>query len=288
MGNKFSMRSAIRLAFTEFHKWVIDPRMIVAAAMIVFVWNFAVSPLVTISRVMHSPLNFVEPYIAVLNSRTLCLIMPAVYVFLISDCPRLDKSSQFTLHRVSKAEWLTGQFLFFVLTAFAYSVLILVSAIIPNCLHAFCANGWSTVVTKYAVYYPEKSASFAAQLVKGELYHQIPPYSAALLSFTLSLLYEILLAMLLLLFQVLNIRQYGIAAAIGIIGTGSAFGLFRANGMWFFPMAHTMVELHYTKYLKEPIMKTQNSFLYFVILIALIFVFCLIKVKRTDFIDVRE
>ncbi|MBR2086308.1 MAG: hypothetical protein IJ906_04090, partial [Oscillospiraceae bacterium] len=130
--------------------------------------------------------------------------------------------------------------------------------------------------------------SFAAQLVKGELYHQIPPYSAALLSFTLSLLYEILLAMLLLLFQVLNIRQYGIAAAIGIIGTGSAFSLFRANGMWFFPMAHTMVELHYTKYLKEPIMKTQNSFLYFVILIALIFVFCLIKVKRTDFIDVRE
>ena len=256
--------------------------------MIVFIWSFAVSPLVSISREMQSPLNFVEPYIAVLNSRTLCLVMPSVYVFLISDCPRLDKSTQFSLHRVSKTEWVTGQLLFFVLTAFAFSVLIFLSAILPNALHAFAANGWSTVVTKYAVYFPEKSASFAAQLVRGELYHQIAPYRAAVLSFALSLLYEILLGMMLLLFQTLNLRKYGIAAAIGIIGLGSAAGLFRAGCMWYFPMAHTMVELHYTKYLKAPVMEIRVSFLYFFLIIAMLFVLCLIKVKRTDFIAYQE
>ena len=288
MGNKFSVQRSYRIACASFYQWVMNPRMIVAASMIVFVWNFAVSPLVSISREMNTPLNVVEPYIAVLNSRTLCLVMPSVYVFLISDCPRLDKSSQFTLHRISKTEWVIGQFLFFVLTAFAFSVLIFLSAILPNCLHAFAANGWSTVVTKYAIYYPEKSASFAAQLIKGELYHQIEPYRAALLSFALSLMYETLLAMMLLLFQILNLRKYGIAAAIGIIGLGSAFGLFRAGCMWYFPMAHTMVELHYTKYLKAPVMDIRYSFIYFAVVITLILILCLIKVKRTDFIDYQE
>lgn len=288
MGSKFSVRRAYRIACASFYQWVMNPRMIVAASMIVFIWNFAVSPLVSISREMNTPLNIVEPYIAVLNSRTLCLVMPSVYVFLVSDCPRLDKSSQFTLHRVSKTEWVTGQFLFFVLTAFAFSVLIFLSAILPNCLHAFAANGWSTVATKYAVYYPEKSASFSAQLIKGELYHQIAPYHAALLSFTLSLLYEILLGMMLLLFQIWNLRKYGIATAIGIIGLGTAFGLFRTKCMWYFPMAHTMVELHYTKYLKEPVMDMRYSFVYFAVIIALVLTVCMITIKQTDFIDYQE
>lgn len=225
MGSRCAVRRPCRVALAAFVQWVANPRMIVAASMIVFVWNFVVSPLTAISREMQSPLNVVEPYIAVLNSRTLCLVMPSVYVFLISDCPRLDKSSLFTLYRVTRAEWVTGQLLFFVLTAFSFSVLIFLSAILPNCLHAFAANGWSTVVTKYAVYYPEKSASFAAQLVRGELYHQITPYRAAALSFALSLLYEILLGEMLLLFQTWNLRKYGIAAAIGIIGLGGALGL---------------------------------------------------------------
>lgn len=288
MGSRFSLRRSCRIASAAFYQWVIDPRMIVAASMIVFIWNYAVTPLAEISREMQSPLNVVEPYIAVLNSRTLCLVMPSVYVFLISDCPRLDNSSRFLLHRVSKREWVTGQVLFFALTAFSFSVLIFLSAILPNCLHAFAANGWSTVVTKYTVYYPEKSASFAAQLVRGELYHQIAPYSAAALSFALSLLYEILLAMLLLLFHILNLRKYGIAAAVSIIGLGSAFGLFRAKCMWYFPTAHTMVELHYTKYLKAPVMEIKFSFLYFFLIIAMISVLCLIKVKRTDFIAYQE
>lgn len=78
-------------------------------------------------------------------------LIPAVYVFLISDCPRLDSSSLFLLHRTSRREWVTGQLLFFALTALAFSLLIFLCAVLPNSMDAFAANGWSTVVTKYAV-----------------------------------------------------------------------------------------------------------------------------------------
>ena len=58
--------------------------------------------------------------------------------------------------------------------------------------------------------------------------------------------------------------------------------------MWYFPMAHTMVELHYTKYLKKPVMDIRYSFLYFAAIIVLVLIICLFKVRRTDFIDYQE
>lgn len=288
MDSKFSISRTWRIACIDFYKWIINSRMIVAAAMIVFVWSFAVTPLMEISREMNSPLNFIEPFIAVLNSRVLCLVTPAVYIFLVSDYPHLDRNSLFVLHRVNKREWVLGQFIFFVLSAFTFTGLILISSLIPNCMNSYIANGWSLVVTKYGIYNPEKAYSFAASLIKAELYNQIAPYQAAITSFFLNLLYMILLAVILLLFHVLNLRKIGVPVSISVIAVGSALGILNSQGMWYFPMAHTMIHLHYTKYLKEPVMNIISSFLYFGIIISAIIIFCLIWVKHTDFLNIDD
>lgn len=288
MDSKFSISRIRRIAAIEFYKWIINSRMTVALSMIIFVWNFAVTPLIDISREMDSPLNFAEPFIAVLNSRVLCLTAPAVYIFLISDYPHLDRNSLFVLHRVKKTEWVLGQFLFFVMSAFAFNLLIFVSSVLPNCLNSYIANGWSTVVTKYGVFNPERSMSFAATLIKPELYNQIAPYQTALFSFCLNFLYMILLSLILLVFHVLNMRKIGVPVSISIIGIGSALGIFESSGMWFFPMAHTMISLHYDKYLKKPVMNPSISFLYFVIIITVMLIFSIIRVRYTDFLNIDD
>lgn len=288
MDSKFSISRTWRIACIDFYKWIINSRMIVAAAMIVFVWSFAVTPLMEISREMNSPLNFIEPFIAVLNSRVLCLVTPAVYIFLISDYPRLDRNSLFVLHRVNKREWVLGQFTFFALSAFAFTAIIFIASLIPNCMNAFAANGWSLVVTKYGVYNPEKAYSFAASLIKEELYNQIAPYQAAAISFFLNFLYMLTLTMILLLFHVLNLRKIGVPASISVISLGSALGILNSKGMWYFPMAHTMIHLHYTKHLKEPVMNISSSFLYFGIIISAMLILCLMRVKHTNFLNIDD
>lgn len=288
MDSKFSIARPWRIACIEFYKWVINSRMVVVAAMIVFVISFAVTPLMELSREMDSPLNFIEPFIAVFNSRVLCLVTPAVYIFLVSDHPHLDRNSLFVLHRIGKREWVVGQFIFFALTALTFTGLILICSIIPNCMNAFAANGWSLVVTRYAVFNPERAYSFAATLVKEELYNQIAPYQAAAASFFLDLLYMIMLAMILLMFHVLGLRKLGVPTAISVIAVGSALGILDSAGMWYFPMAHTMIYLHYTKHLKEPVMRLENSFLYFGIIIAAILIFSLIRVKHTNFLNIDD
>ncbi len=284
MDSKLSLSRVIRIANTDMYKWLTNPRMIIAASLIVFMWNFAVEPLVKISNEMNSPLNCIEPFIAVFNSRTLCLITPAVYMFLISDYPHLDRNSLFFLHRVRKREWVMGQFLFFVNSSFIFIMLIFVCTIIPNAPKSFIADGWSLVVTKYGVYNPEKAYSFATNLITKDLYTQMSPYHTALFSFFLNWLYMILIGNIMLMFHVLNMRKIGLPTVVGIIGVGSALGVFSSKGMWFFPMAHTMVSLHYTEYIKEPTMSMRNSYLYFIVIILILFCVSLLRVTKTDFI----
>ncbi len=288
MGSKFSVSRVWRTACIEYYKWIINPRMIIVAAMIVFVWSFAVTPLMQISREMNSPLNFAEPFIAVFNSRVLCLVTPAIYIFLVSDYPHLDRNSLFVLHRTNKTEWAIGQFIFFIFTVLTFNCLILVFSFIPNCTNAFIANGWSLVITRYGIYNPEKASSFAASLITEELYNQISPYQAMAISFFLNSLYMLLLATILLLFHVFNFRKIGVPMAISIIGIGSALGIFRSSGMWFFPMPHTMISLHYTKHLKEPIMSISASFLYFGIIILILLIISLFRVKHTNFLNIDD
>lgn len=272
----------------DLYKWIINPRMTVAVAMIVFVWSFAIDPLIGISKEMNSPLNFVEPFIAVFNSRTLCLVTPAVYVFLISDYPHLDRNSLFILHRVHKREWVMGQFLFFVVSSFIFMSVIFIFSVIPNAINSFNANGWSLVVTRYGIYNPEKAYSFAVNLITKELYNQIAPFQGALLSFVLNWLYMILLGTVLLMFHVLNLRKTGVPVLISIIAMGSALGVFRSQGMWYFPMAHTMISLHYTEYLKKPVMSLSSSFLYFGVLILTVLIISLLRVGRTNFLNIDD
>lgn len=288
MGNKFSFSRIWRIMTADLYKWIINPRMTVAVAMIVFVWSFAIDPLIGISKEMNSPLNIIEPFIAVFNSRTLCLVTPAVYVFLISDYPHLDRNSLFILHRVHKREWVMGQFLFFVVSSFIFMSVIFIFSVLPNAVNSFNANGWSLVVTRYGIYNPEKAYSFAVNLITKELYNQIAPFQGALLSFVLNWLYMILLGTVLLLFHVLNLRKTGVPVLISIIAMGSALGVFRSQGMWYFPMAHTMISLHYTEYLKEPIMSLSSSFLYFGGLILTVLIISLLRVGRTNFLNIDD
>ena len=288
MGSKFSFSRIWRIMTADLYKWIINPRMTVAVAMIVFVWSLAIDPLIGISKEMNSPLNFVEPFIAVFNSRTLCLVTPAVYVFLISDYPHLDRNSLFILHRVHKREWVMGQFLFFVVSSFIFMSVIFIFSVIPNAINSFNANGWSLVVTRYGIYNPEKAYSFAVNLITKELYNQIAPFQGALLSFVLNWLYMILLGTVLLMFHVLNLRKTGVPVLISIIAMGSALGVFRSQGMWYFPMAHTMISLHYTEYLKEPVMSLSSSFLYFCGLILTVLIISLLRVGRTNFLNIDD
>jgi len=288
MVNNIKLFTILRISKNNIYDWLKNPRMVIILTLLVFIWNFVINPLIGISREIKSPLNFSEPFIAVFNSRMLFLIIPEVYLFLISDYPKINRNSIFIIYRISRKKWVICQFIFFLLSSFIFMLLILISTIMMNIKESFVDNGWSLVITNYKIYHPEKSQSFAAVLIGNKLYNQITPYSATIHTFCLNWLYLISIGTILLMFQVLNIHKYRIAFLSGIIGIGSAFCVFNVKSMWFFPSAHAVLSSHFTEYLRKPVMELTNSYVYFFIFISIMLFISLLRCNCTNFLNTDD
>ena len=98
--------------------------MVIVAVLLIFINNFAVSPLTNNAELMGEPLNILEPFIAVANSEILILIIPIVFLTLIADYPKVDTNTVFYIVRIGRANWFVGQILKLVFMIISYLAVI--------------------------------------------------------------------------------------------------------------------------------------------------------------------
>ena len=246
--HNFSIKKSLSVAKTEYLKWLLNPRMIIVLIMLIFIKTCAIDPLISRSIEMKSKLNILEPFIAIGNSGVILLIVPLAFLTLISDFPRTDGNTLFFITRTGKNNWLIGQIVFFFMSILSFFTTIMIGSVVPIITKSFSSNSWSDVVTKYDTMFPQKAGGFASELVPGNLYNQMSPVSAALQTYLLLILYMFVLALIMLLFNLLKMKTLGIFTAGVVIAFGVAGCSLKASIMWLFPMANSIIWLHYTEY----------------------------------------
>ena len=272
MAHKVSLRMVCSVARTEWIKWICSSRMILIPVLAVFTYTFAIEPLMERSLIMGQPLNLVEPLIAVGNSGLLTLILPLVFLTLMSDFPKLDGSAIFMLSRTGRTNWVLGQILFGVLSVISFlgSVYVICTAFIMD--KTFVANGWSMVVKRFDELYPDMAGGFASELVPGNLHNQMTPFAALGHTFALLSFYLLVLLLILLLFQQKKQKAAGFITAAGVIGFGVVLTALKGDAMWITPMANAIVWLHYDEILRRAELPVFVSYLYFAVLTVILLV----------------
>ena len=76
---KFSISKIWHIAKMEYIKLIMDPRMILIVAALVFAYQFITVPLLQNAAMMGKPINVYEPFVALLNSNFMILLVPAVF-----------------------------------------------------------------------------------------------------------------------------------------------------------------------------------------------------------------
>lgn len=282
------MRKVFSTARTEYVKWVTNPRMIILGVVLIFIYTFAIEPLTANAELMDKPLNIFEPFIAIANSNLLIIILPAVFLTLISDFPKTDGNTLFFLQRTGKLNWLFGQILFVIMAIFSFVGVIFVGAVIPMLTNGYCENRWSDVVTKFGDQYPDKAMSFGNNLITEKLYHQVLPFKAAFQAYLLLMCYMMVLALVMLMFNCLKIKLMGLLSSGSLIAFGGALSAVNVKAMWIFPAAHTVIYLHYTKYFREPVFAMWKSVAYFILLISVLISVSAVAIKSTNFDSVQD
>lgn len=270
MDNKISIRKIWSVAQTEWLKWVCNSRMIIIPVLTAFIYSYAITPLLERSEKMGEPLNILEPLIAVGNSQMLTLVIPIVFLTLMSDFPRTDGSTVFMISRTGRKNWMIGQMLFGALSAVTFLAVIYVICTAFLTGKAFLANGWSMVAKRYNVVFPDERFAFASELLPENLYNQMTPFSAVIQTYLLLFLYLFMLILVMLLFRQRKLKAGGFLAVSGIIGFGGLFTSIKASFMWCFPMANTIVWLHYTEIFRKEVFPVSYSYIYFAVFIAVL------------------
>lgn len=286
--HKFSFKKSLSVAKTEYIKWALNPRMIMMLVLLIFIKTCAIEPLTAHATEMNSPLNVLEPFIAVGNSGLLVLILPVVFLTLISDFPRMDGNTLFFVLRTGKLNWLLGQIIFALMSLFSFLGVVFLGSVIPVFMDTFWGNNWSFVVTRYDTLFPQNAGGFASQLVPPNLYNQLPPFSAVLQTYILLSCYLFIIALIMLLFNILKHKILGFFTSGSIIAFGVAGCGTKAAMMWFFPMANSIIWLHYTEYYRKPIKSIQYSYIYFAVIIAVLITANIFALKKFSLETVQE
>lgn len=284
----FSLKQAFSCEVTEFVKWVCDARMVIVAVLLIFINNFAVSPLTNNAELMGEPLNILEPFIAVANSEILILIIPIVFLTLIADYPKVDTNTVFYIVRIGRANWFVGQVLKLVFMIVSYLAVIFLGTVLPMLSKGFWYNGWSNVATGFVKMFPDRRGDFGVALLPENLYNQLSVFEAAVKSYLLVAAYLMIIGLILLVFSLFKRKTLGFIICGGMISLGMAFSAIRTNLMWTMPMANSITWLHYTKYFKKPIMPMSFSVIYLLVLIAVLLVFGGIAIGKFNYDTVTE
>lgn len=276
---KCSLNKIIFCAFSGYIKWLINTKMIVYVAAIMFVYSYIVLPLLDVSKKVNISIGFLEIFIAIGNSGLILLILPLIFMVLISDFPYLDENSNLIIPRIGKTNWIVAQLiqLFFMdFTYLAFTILISIVLVIGQSQYIF---DWSGVTKKYIEINPEARETFIAELLPENLFNQLSLIDTVLHTFGLMFLYLFVIGMIFIISKFLYKKFAGALLSGTIIVLGTILGSIKSELMWLFPMANSVTWIHYTKFLREPTYPICYSYLYYVIVISTL-IFLSIKLSR--------
>ncbi len=285
MVNK-NIKCVFSVAQSEYVKWITNPRIIIIGVLLIFMRTLAIEPLLERADKIGLSLDMLEPFAAIGNSGMLVMLMPCVFMVLVSDYPKMTGNTLFFVQRTGRWNWFVGQIIFLIYAIFSFLFVILIGSILIS--KGEFTGVWSNVITKYEAMFPNEAGSFTSQLLPSNLYNQIPLITVIIQTVTLMAAYMFLLAMIIYFFKLIHIQSFGLFAAIFIVAAGVVTCSLKAEMMWWFPMANTIVWLHYDEILSEPNFPIWFSYLYFGIAIVVMTILNSIAVKRLEFINIEQ
>ncbi len=285
MVNK-NFKCILSVARTEYVKWITNPRIIIVGVLLIFMRTLAIEPLLKRAVKMGMSLSIFEPFVAIGNSGMLVMLMPCVFLILISDYPKMTGSTLFLIQRTGKGNWFAGQMIFLLMAIITFMCGVLAGSILVS--NGEYLEAWSDVVTKYASRFPNEANSFVSSLLPSNLYNQIPLMTAVMQTLCLMSAYLLLLSMIIYGFKLIHVQSFGLFAAMLLVAAGIVTCSLGADIMWSFPVANTIVWLHYDEILGEPVVPIWHSFAYFGISIGILMILNFIAAKRYQFINIEQ
>lgn len=230
----------------------------------------------------ETPLQILEPFIWTYGDASSVMLSSLLLILLFADMPFISQATPYWLIRTKRSVWLAGQIIYVVLTTVIYNVLMVVSLGVIASPFSFVGNVWSKTAAMLG-YGGGENITVPVSIKTMEI---STPYSCVLAVFGLMLCYSLLVAVLMLFFNLAFGSMTGVlsAFALNLYGILLNPGVFqkifhfsgnlqyRANVLcgWLSPLNHATFPMHNFGYDYLPTLGVSMG-IFLVLIVILIF-----------------
>lgn len=287
------IKQSLYIARENFRGWSRNPQIILCF-LLAFVFCFLLSDKVMQFAKEHDThLQGMEAFIWTFGDSRSVLAISVLLLLLFSDMPKLSNEVPYIIVRTDRMTWMLGQILYLIAATFLFMFFILISTVFLSCERAYPANLWSDTAAVLGYSRIGERLAVPAFVKVLEL---TDPYRCTLHIFLLMTGYALTMAGIILFLNL--VRSQG-----GMIGgvLFSVFGLMMnpdivaewfgisverirvANILsgWISPLNHATYYMHSFGYDNLP--RLWQSYLFFLVVSALLFVCSLKKIKNYPF-----
>ena len=203
----YKLRQVFSVAGYNFRQWHKNPRIFITFAL-AFILCFLLSDkAVKFAREYETTMQIVEAFVWTFGDSNSILLSSLLLILLFADMPFISAGTPFYLMRIDRKTWLFGQAIYIVLATGVYMAFILVSTSIVCMSNSFIGNMWSETAAILGYSGAGKVVALPA-LVKTLEMSQ--PYECMATIFLLMLFYALLMAFVMLLFNIRKGSQAGV------------------------------------------------------------------------------
>lgn len=253
----------------EFISLIHKPKLLLILVSIAFMIDSVVKPMNDLSIALGYRLNIAEPFIFISSKGINIVIIPLIFIAILSDFPSSENSEYFALVRNGRKSWFWGETLFAVLSSILYIVILFLSTAVYCMSNSFIGNKWSDYTLKSYIDYPDVFL-YETMFLDTSVYTQGTPYEILGQTLLLMIMYIFILVMIMLMFRIIGKKSFGMMTAIGITFVGLPSYASGSAIRWIFPVTHTAFNWHFNEFFAEPYCKISISYIYFSVLIVLL------------------
>ena len=106
------IREIVWIAGMEYRKWFSLKKMLILLFSILFLGEYVFSDMARVAEEAGLSVNLLEPMDLVLSFQFYMLVIPLIFIVLLSGFPDKSGGNIFVMMRVKRRIWLAGQFVF--------------------------------------------------------------------------------------------------------------------------------------------------------------------------------
>ena len=272
--------TCFHMAFIEYKRWIRSSKMIVLPILLIIIKRLVADPLIRVHSETGIRISAFEPFLALTNSGIILLMLPLLFMVLMSDFPQRDNIEIYYRIRCSRLSWLRGQLLFALIADLSFLLFVFLSTALMTIGHSQILFNYSKGITQYLSFFPDRTNAAPRQLLPPNLYNQIDFKMALMLGVVLLAAYLYMLLMVILLFYVMDKWVVGLLASIALIIIGTVLCAAKLKAQWLFPMSNAITWIHFDSYLREMIFPLDFSVLYLFGGNIIFIILCVLIIKK--------